>query len=52
MPRGCHDPEAAESVGAKFSANVTIKVSLSCNTVPKIALAGKTTQMDVILLSK
>lgn len=41
LPLGCHDPEAAESVGTKFSANVTIKVSLSCNTVPKITFTGK-----------
>lgn len=41
LTRGCHDLGAAESVGAKFRANGWIKLSMSDNTVPKIAFADK-----------
>lgn len=42
LPQGCHDPEAVECVGTKFSANGTIKTLLSCNPFPEIAFVGKT----------
>lgn len=42
LPQGCHDPEAVECVGTKFSANGTIKTLLSCDPFPEIAFAGKT----------
>lgn len=31
LPEGYHDPEAAQRVVTKFSANVTIELWLSCN---------------------
>lgn len=40
-PESVMTPVAAESFGANFRANGRIKVSLSCNAVPKIACAGR-----------
>lgn len=31
LPEGCHDPEAAQTVVTKFSANVMMELRLSCN---------------------